>query len=404
MRLLTPTEMAEADRRTMAAGTPGPVLMERAGRAVANVTSAFHPLARTVLVLCGPGNNGGDGFVAARILKARGLQVTLAALVPVADLTGDAASAAAAWDGCVLPFDQAASTRADMAIDAVFGAGLSRDVDGVAASTLKTISATMPIVAVDVPSGLNGGTGLVQGFAPTAHHTVTFHRKKPGHVLFPGRALCGRLHLADIGIYPSIVDDLTPATFENGPWLWRKTSKEIDPLAHKYQRGHVGVLSGGALSTGAARLAGEAALRGGAGLVTFLTPSSAGLVNASHATAAMVRSFGEKMPLGQILIDRKIKHVVAGPGMGTGDIEKNLVDVLVAFHGSDRSLVLDADALTIISVGAKGWFEDIPENTVLTPHDGEFQRLFPEVGPGDRLSLARAGAQLSGAVVVLKGA
>ncbi|MDB5377470.1 MAG: bifunctional ADP-dependent NAD(P)H-hydrate dehydratase/NAD(P)H-hydrate epimerase, partial [Rubritepida sp.] len=254
--LLTPAEMAEADR--LAAN--GPALMEAAGRAVAMaIRKRFRPC-RT-LVLAGPGNNGGDGYVVARLLERAGWDVAVAALAPPRE-GSDAAWAAARWHGPMRGLD--AIGRAGLVVDALFGAGLARDFDGPAAEALRGTRGS--VVAVDVPSGLDGATGAVRGFAPRAGLTVTFFRAKPGHLLLPGRDLCGELVVADIGLPASVLEAIRPQTFANGPALW--TLPRPGAASHKHSRGHVTVISGREMM-GAALLAARAARRAGAGLVTL---------------------------------------------------------------------------------------------------------------------------------------
>ena len=262
--LLTPAEMGQADRLAVEHGYSGPALMEAAGRAVARAIGRRIGRCR-VLVLAGPGNNGGDGYVVARLLAQDGWPVRLAPLAsPRAG--SDAANAASRWCGPNVPFTPDEVRRSDIVLDAVFGAGLARPVEGLVAETL---AAARRIVAVDVPSGLDGATGLVMGSASAAELTVTFFRLKPGHLLLPGRALCGHIELADIGIPAMVLDAVAPRTFANVPKMWRLPAPAAE--SHKYTRGHVTVV-GGAAMTGAARLAAEAARRVGAGMVTIAAP------------------------------------------------------------------------------------------------------------------------------------
>ena len=222
LALLTPTQMGEADRLTMAGGVAGPVLMETAGRAVSDAIAARWS-SRPVTVLCGPGNNGGDGFVVARRLAEAGWPVRLALLGERGRLKGDAAHHAALWTGPVELLAPGVLSGADLVVDALFGAGLARPLDGAAAAVVEALAAAgVPICAVDTPSGVDGATGRVLGVAAPADRTVTFFRKKPGHLLQPGRRLCGALILADIGISAGVVDRIAPNTFENGPALWRE--------------------------------------------------------------------------------------------------------------------------------------------------------------------------------------
>jgi hydroxyethylthiazole kinase-like uncharacterized protein yjeF len=379
--LLDPQEMARADAASPGLGVPGPVLMANAGRAVARAVQARFRPCRT-LVLCGPGNNGGDGYIAARLLAQQGWPVSVAALA--APRAGsDAAGAAAQWHGPAAPFTPAEATRAHLVIDAVFGAGLARDVDGLPADTLR---AARRIVAVDVPSGLDGATGAIRGFAPQAALTVTFFRLKPGHLLLPGRERCGDIVLADIGLPVAALEQIRPATFANLPELW--VLPHPGPDAHKYSRGHVTVL-GSATMTGAARLAADAARRAGAGMVT-IAARGGGDVYRTGAPGLLVN----EAPLEQLLQDAR-RHVwVCGPGLGA-ETARSALPALIAAR---RTVVADADAFSAFASDPDA-FRGV---AVLTPHAGEFARVF---GPADdRLGAARAAAARTGAVVLLKGA
>src|SRR5262245_516598 len=272
IELLTNAQMSEADRLTIAGGTPGAVLMENAGRAVADyVASLGSP--EPVVMVCGPGNNGGDGVVAARALADRGCRVRLLLLGELEWLKGDAAEAAKRWHGPVEPAEPDALLPAGIIVDALFGAGLDRPVEGAALAMIEAMNATdAPIIAVDLASGINGTTGAVMGAAVKATASVTFFRRKPGHVLLPGRMHCGDVLVADIGIRSEVLERIRPQTVINQPASWRHLlpSPRID--GHKYSRGHAVVVSGGPSFTGAARLAARGALRAGAGLVTIASP------------------------------------------------------------------------------------------------------------------------------------
>ncbi len=380
--LLAPGEMARADAAAIAAGVPGLTLMEHAGRAVARAAQRAFAPCRT-LVLCGPGNNGGDGYVAARRLAEQGWPVTLAALAPPAPRT-DAAAAAARWRGPVGAFDPAAAARAELVIDAVFGAGLSRDLDGLAAATL---AAARRVLAIDVPSGVDGASGVVRGFAPAAALTVTFFRLKPGHLLLPGRERCGATVLAPIGLPETVLETIRPTSFLNRPGLWRLPGRAA--AAHKYSAGAVTVLAGADM-TGAARLAAAAARRAGAGLVTIAAARGRGDVLRAGEPGVIVT----EATLADLAADPRRSVFVCGPGLGIAAAQAAL-PVLLAAGGA---VVADADALTACA----GRPEALRGAAVLTPHAGEFARLF---GPlqGDRLAAARAAAARTGAVVVLKG-
>src|SRR5207248_732202 len=213
--LLTPQQMSEADRLTIAGGTPGIVLMENAGRAVADAIARRWPR-QDLLVLCGPGNNGGDGFVAARILAERGWPVRVALLGAREKLKGDADAAAARWTGAVESLNRVAIGDARLIIDAIFGAGLARPVEGAAAAVIKRVHAVqLPVIAVDIPSGVDGASGMVLGSAPKAALTVTFFRRKPGNLLLPGREYCGETLVAPIGIPGSVLERIQPEVAAN---------------------------------------------------------------------------------------------------------------------------------------------------------------------------------------------
>ncbi len=288
IELLTTAEMAEADRLTIAGGTPGIALMENAGRAVAEAAAALP--GRRVVIVAGPGNNGGDGFVAARLLAERGYSVRVSFVGDKNRLKGDAAIAAERWSGTVEPASPVSLSDCDIVIDALFGAGLDRDVEGLPRAMIRTMNgAEAPVIAVDLPSGVNGTTGAVMGAAVNAARTVTFFRRKTGHILLPGRLHCGVTEVADIGIPDSVLAAIKPRTFANGPALWGGLFPVPAPQGHKYSRGHAVVVSGGKSTTGAARLAARGALRAGAGLVSIASPREALSVNAAESLAVMVR-------------------------------------------------------------------------------------------------------------------
>ncbi len=412
--LLTTSEMAEADRLSIAAGIPGTALMEQAGEAVARTCRDIlaSPGGR-IAVLCGPGNNGGDGFVTARLLRAEGRQVEVSALAPLEALKGDAAWAAQGWAGPIVPPGLIDLDAADLIVDALFGAGLSRPIDGVAAELIeKANKSGKPIVAVDVPSGIHGDTGQVMGTAIRASATVTFFRLKPGHILLPGRARCGAVTLADIGTKAGVLDEIHPHAFLNGPLLWGAAFPEPSVEGHKYSRGHAVVVSGGMPTLGAARLAARAALRIGAGLVTVASPADALAAHAAQLTSIMLRESDGVAGLEEILGDRRKNAVVMGPGLGVGPATRRLVAAALAADGTAaRAVVLDADALTSFAGDADTlaqFIADFDGKVVVTPHDGEFTRLFERAGDEFHASSkpvrARAGAAKLGAVLILKGA
>ncbi|MBP2297857.1 NAD(P)H-hydrate dehydratase [Azospirillum picis] len=398
--LLSVAEMYRADQLAMAAGVSGPALMEAAGAAVVHAVCerwAPHPTA----VLCGPGNNGGDGFVIARLLLEAGWPVRLALLGTRSALTGDAAVAADRWPGPIEAADPYILKGNPLVIDALFGAGLSRPLDGIARAIVEAMDGRT-VVAVDVPSGLHGDSGRVLGAAPQASLTVTFFRRKPGHVLLPGRTLCGEVVVADIGIPDRVLDSINPRTAVNGPSLWRHRFPWPALDGHKYARGHAVVLGGGRM-TGAARLASLAALRIGAGLVTVACPPEAFAVYAAGCPSVIVDPVGDVEAFARLLGDQRKNAVLLGPGAGRGP--QTHAAVMEALDAG-KACVLDADALTSFADASDELFDRLGGRCVLTPHEGEFARLFGDsVGmDGDKLSRVRAAAARSGAVVLLKGA
>lgn len=400
--LLTVPEMYEADRRAVASGVPSHSLMERAGAGVAAVAMRAWDR-RPVAVLCGPGANGGDGFAAARLLAEAGWPVRVGLLGEKAALKGDAKAMAERFAGEVEPLGPSLLEGGGLIIDAMFGAGLARPLEGAARVMAEAANASgLPILAVDLPSGVNGDTGAVLGVGVRAARTVTFFLRKPGHLLFPGRALCGAVDVVDIGIPPSVLDEIRPQTFENCPDSWAHAFRRPSFSAHKYARGHAAVVSGGRLRTGAARLAARGALRAGAGLVTVLTPPDAAAENAAHLTAVMLREADDATAVASILTDPRFTAALVGPGAGVGEAtaEKTL-----AILKTGAAAVLDADALTSFQSAPARLFGALRPGDVLTPHSGEFSRIFRDI---DMISLGkleacRLAAKQAGAVVLLKG-
>ncbi|MGE3874923.1 MAG: NAD(P)H-hydrate dehydratase [Parvibaculaceae bacterium] len=395
--LLTPAEMYRADALAAEAGVPSLTLMENAGRAVAEeILRRFG--ARPTLVLCGPGNNGGDGFVAARYLEDWGWPVRLALYGERAALKGDAAVMAERWTG---PVEKIGTLDgAGLIVDALFGAGLSKPLPEKLVTLIR--GAAVPVVAIDVPSGVDGATGQARPDAFRAALTVTFFRKKPGHVLMPGRSYCGETVVAGIGIPDGVLAVISPRLAENAaPRL------PVAPAGqHKYLRGHAVVLSGAAHQTGAARLAALAALRVGAGLVTLASPRAALATNAAHLTAVMLAEADDAPAISRLLADRRKNAVCLGPAIGIGPATCAKVRAALA---SGAAVVLDADALTSFAEAPDELFAAIGElpgrAVVMTPHEGEFIRLFKDMdGTADsKCERALKAAARAGAVILLKG-
>ena len=413
--LLTPAEMSKADRFAISAGTPGIALMERAGLAVADEAARLTKSRGRIAVLCGPGVNGGDGFIAARLLSQRGYAVELGLLGRRDALKGDPALAAGRYQGPVLAAAAIDLARADCVIDALFGAGLTRDIDGEAKAIIERINAFRRaggrVLAVDVPSGIDGETGKIRGGAVEASASVTFFRLKPGHLLEPGRALAGAIRLADIGIPEAALASIAQKTFVNSPAVWGEALPRPDAASHKYARGAALILSGSGHHTGAARLAARAALRAGAGIVSVASPPDAVAVNSAQLTAVMVAPFANAREFEALLADERRRAIALGPGAGVGPTLRKLVAAALTRPAKQRTVVLDADALTSFAGDAARLGRLIQRGghaAVLTPHEGEFAKLFenaPDVRlDDDKLTRARAAACLMGAVVLVKGA
>ena len=394
--LLDAREMGEADRLTVVGGISVTRLMENAGGGVAEEVVRRWS-ARPVVVLCGPGNNGGDGFVAARKLADAGWTVRVGLLGSRDTLKGAARYHADQWRGAVEALTPGFIDGAELIIDAIFGAGLSRPLGGAAKETLAAADAQgIPIVAVDIPSGVMGDTGENVG-AVASVLTVTCFRKKPGHVLFPGRALCGELIVTEIGTPVQVLDQIVPKTFENDPQLWLAQLPHPEHCGNKYTRGHA-LIAGGYPITGAARMAAKAAARVGAGLTTIAVPIIALPIYASALTSIMVTALAAPAAFDALLSDPRITGFLIGPGAGVGQDTRARTLAILATH---RATVIDADAITSFEEEHMALMHAIAGPCVMTPHEGEFKRLFDPTG--DKLTRARRAAACSGAVIVLKG-
>ncbi len=395
--LLRVAQMVEADRSTVTAGTSGIDLMHNAGTAVVREIVQRWSV-RRVCVLCGPGNNGGDGFVVAGGLIAAGWPVRVALLGARDKLSGDAKFYAQRWRGAIEALVPAAVADAELVVDAIFGSGLSRALDPNVAQTLATaVQRQVPLIAIDVPSGVMGDSGESLG-AVAADCTVTFTRKKPGHLLLPGRDLCGATVVADIGTPASVLDGIEVNTWENHPTLWQPDMPSPKAAGNKYSRGHA-LLSGGYPMTGAARMAARAAARAGAGLVSIAVPDIALPIYAAALTSIMVHPLSRPGDFARLLADSRYTALLIGPGAGVDESTRGRALAMLATR---RAVLLDADAISVFAGRAAVLAEAIQGPCVLTPHEGEFARLFDSAG--DKLTRARAAARTSGAIIVLKGA
>ncbi|MFN4025310.1 MAG: NAD(P)H-hydrate dehydratase [Hyphomonas sp.] len=389
--ILTPQEMLAAEQAVIASGTDRFTLMQRAGEAVAELLHAHWPHG-SIQVLCGPGGNGGDGFVAAAKLASFWRKVEVYSTHPVSELTGDTAKAAALWEGQVLPLEQAVGRATDIVLDALYGAGLKRPLDGAAAALAERGGR---VISIDVPSGLDGYTSKPLGPCFRAEGTITFAALRPAHVLLPGAALCGAVLVADIGV------PVQTRLAENSPALWHGALPQPGFGVHKHQRGHLKVVSGGPWNTGAARLTARAGLRAGAGLVTMLCPPEAAAVHAAHLTAIMLSPF--QTPADLAAYAARSTAMVIGPAAGLTPATRANVEALLK---TETRVLLDADALTVFAPDPDVLFALLRPGDIITPHDGEFARLFGDLmtRADNKVEAARAAAAKAGCVVLLKGA
>ncbi len=404
--LIDPVVMARIDAAAGQSGIPLYDLMERAGQAVAASALRHYPQAQRFIVLCGGGNNGGDGYVAARALLHSGAVVAVHHLGDVGALRGDARTAFERSGVTPLPLGDYRPLLGDVVIDAIFGAGLAREVPQELVRVIEAVTqAKVPVLAVDLPSGLCGRRGVPLGASFRAERTVTFMARKPGHLLMPGRELCGTLEVFDIGIPSRILDAHSGSIAENHPLVWRSALPADDLETHKFRRGHLTVFSGPAHATGACRMTALAALKAGAGIVTVAAPRQALDVLSMTLTAVMNAPMDDADDLRSWLDDGRHGTFVIGPGFGDLEKARQFVSLL-----GDRAVVLDADAITAFREHKEALFARVTLGTgkfVLTPHEGEFARLFPDLAADKMLSKiekAQVASARSGAVLVYKGA
>ena len=395
--LLSVEEMCRADQAAVKIGVPSLELMEAAGAGAARAIMDRWS-ARPTTILCGPGNNGGDGFVIARQMADAGWPVRVALLGDRANLSGDAAVNAGRWHGAVEAATPNCLQGSELVVDALFGAGLGRPLEGTARELVATINDLgKPCVAVDVPSGVQGDSGAVLGAAPQCALTVTFFRRKPGHLLLPGRGLCGQVVVVDIGIPDSVLADIAPRAMTNHPQTWMAALPRPGADVNKFRRGHA-VIWGGDQMTGAARLAARAARRIGSGMLTIAADPDVFAIYAADAPGTLVSPVPDAEAFRELLADERRNAILVGPGAGVnGETRQRVLDAL----DTGRACVLDADALTVFQDDPEVLFEAIRGPCVMTPHEGEFARIF--TATGDRPSRARIAAAESGAVVLLKG-
>ena len=414
LAILTCEQVRAAERRAVDAGISLWALMRKAGQACADVLHAEFPDGR-VIVLAGPGNNGGDAFVAAQRLRDLGRNVWVFDLAPTAERSDEGKIALGELSGPRQPLEDLRLQAGDVVLDGLFGAGLSRALEGEALWAVEQVNASgVKVVAIDVPSGVNGDVGAVPGVAIRADVTVTFCCKKPAHVLQPAASQCGDVVPAEIGFRP-FVEEIGGGLFsENAPALWARALNWPEVNSHKHKRGRLAVVSGGLAHTGAARLSAQAGLRAGAGLVTLYCPPSALMVIAASVAAVMTSSFAGADDL--VAQTARATAVVIGPAAGVGEATRANVEALLL---AGRRVVLDADALSVFAADATAMASLVVKGemarevaglptaigAVLTPHAGEFERLFPGLleTAQSRIGAVQRAAAMTGAVVLLKG-
>jgi ADP-dependent NAD(P)H-hydrate dehydratase / NAD(P)H-hydrate epimerase len=394
--ILSVEEMTRADQATIGIGVASDELMERAGSGVASAIIERWT-SRPTLVLCGPGKNGGDGFVLARHLRDAGWPVHVALLGSISELEGDAKLNADRWSDPIGSVNAADVTDAALVVDALFGSGLSRPIDGVAAESLMAIGDT-PCIAVDIPSGVDGNTGAVLGVAAQAKLTVTFCRRKPGHVLLPGRVICGEQVVTDIGIPDSVIAELSSQQAHNDSNLWQKHFPWPRLEQHKYSRGQA-VIAGGPEMTGAARMAVQSAQRIGVGLVSLVCGPESASIYRMALPSAIIKMARDTLTFVDLIETPNVTAWLIGPGIG---ITVQTRERVLSGLRTGKPAVLDADAISIFEDNPELLFDSIVGPCLLTPHEGEFAKLFGFAG--SKLSRARQAAQLSGSVILLKGA
>ncbi len=426
--LLTVEEMAQADAFAVEGGVSILELMEAAGAAVVDAilelvddrwSGQINSIPK-VTIFCGPGNNGGDGFVAARLLAGAGWSVGVGFLGDIDRLSDAARINMERWQdeagGEILSVDvvlgRESMQATDVFVDAFFGSGLNRDISGPATDAITAMTSErkaserkerqVAVVAIDIPSGVSGNSGNIAGVAVDADVTVTFFRAKPGHLMLPGRERCGCLVVADLGIPAAALDHIGPTMHINGPDLWEAKFPWPTNSDHKYSRG-MAVIAGGEVMTGATRLAASGAMRAGAGMVMIAASPDAAQIYRSGPAGIVVRDVSGPSEFSEMIADPRVRAGLIGPGAGVGD--QTRANALAMLAIVDAGIVLDADALTSFAGDPEALFTAIDgTNCVLTPHEGEFQRLFGPIHTDAKWSRARDAAQKSGAVVLLKGA
>lgn len=402
--ILSITQMKQAEDASLSGRTSSYTLMQRAGRAVADIVRERYEK-QPVMVLCGSGNNGGDGFIAASELKRKKWDVTVACKLEAEYLEGDVARAAEEWGDDFETLDKVKLPEDGIIIDAIFGTGLEREITGDAQEVLFALQrSSCSVVAVDFPSGVYADSGDCQPCTPQADLTVTFFRKKMGHILLPGRVACGDIIVSDIGMKDDVLDEIEgEIVHENDPSLgWQEDASTKAFWTHKYHHGHIAVL-GGKVLTGATVLTSLSALRIGAGLVTIAAHPDVVNVYRMASPSLMVEPLQEMARFkDHYAKDDRRNVLLIGPGAGLEN-EGALKKIVFDATASERICVLDADALSVFENDTRTFYKSLHKSCILTPHEGEFERIFPGL-QGSKVDRALEASRKTGAIIVLKGA
>jgi hydroxyethylthiazole kinase-like uncharacterized protein yjeF len=395
MEILSSTQMSKADSETIKSGIQGLFLMENAGKSVSDFIKSKYNKQKT-LVLCGPGNNGGDGFVVARHLKESGWDVKISSLIDKNSYKNDALVMAKRWNDFIIPFEEISVGDYSLIIDAIFGIGLSKEISGTIASVINEVNnKNIDTISIDIPSGIDSNNGAILGTAFKSKYTITFARKKIGHTIYPGKDNCGEVIISDIGIKDNFIKS---NIFENTPELWINDFPFPKPQQHKYDRGHSIIVGGNVESAGAATLSAISALKTGSGLVTVACPPSALLVYASKLTAVMNKPIDSVNSFSSFIDDKRVTSVLIGPGNG---VTKTTKEYVLEALKLKKNCVFDADALNVFQDKPEELFKSIYSDVILTPHEGEFHRLFAL--EGNKIDRAIQAAKISNCIIVLKG-
>lgn len=397
--ILTAEQMKKADLEAIAGGIPAIQLIDTAARGLADIIGKnYEP--RPVLFLNGPGNNGADGWIAAQYLKDAGWDVRVACTVKKSELKHDAKQAAEKWDGEAEALNSNLSLKGNpLIVDCIYGTGYSGTLPPEIVTLFDKIrQRKLGVVAADVPSGMNATTGASSPGTLKADLTVAFCRKKIAHVTMPGKELCGKVRVAPVQIPDTTIAAQGSTVFENNPGLWLKDFPIPGPATHKYDRGHAVIYGGD--KTGAAKLAAAGAQRAGAGLVSIATRAETKATFDNFRASIMTQQWDTSEDFKSILRDERKNVVLLGPGAGDPARLRESVETTLAFN---KAAVLDADVFTVFKDNARDLFTQLsPDKHVLTPHEGEFARIFGEM-EGSKLERAWKAAKIANAVVVLKG-